>query len=68
MSVESRKNGGTGKMVKVLIRLPEDVHGKAQDYQAKLTGRKGGKVTFAEACSDLIARAVKRIKISTKIL
>lgn len=68
MSVENRENEGTGKMVKVLIELPEDVHEKAQYHQFRLTSKKRGKVTIADACSDMIARVAKKIKIPTKIL
>jgi hypothetical protein len=63
--LQSKENEGRGKMVKVLIELPDSVHEKAQYHQSQLTGRKGGKVTIASACADLIEKATKHIKIKT---
>lgn len=46
----------------IRIELSEDIHGRVVKYQARLIGRKGEKVTLAEACTDIIDKATRSLK------
>lgn len=42
------------------IAIPGPVHERVLKHQAKLIGRKGRKVTFADACVDLLDVSTKK--------
>lgn len=59
MNVEDKKKDTTKK---ALIEMPVRVHERIVRHQRRLIGKTQEKVTFADACVDLLDKATKSIK------
>jgi hypothetical protein len=64
MSAESKEKSGTDKTVKVLIELPAATHERVMKVQATVGGRRGRLITIAEACTEIIVKGTKNVKVS----
>jgi hypothetical protein len=60
MSTEVKEKDEEVKQAR--IEIPANVHERVARHQARLIGRKGEKVTFAEACVDILDKATRKQK------
>lgn len=60
MSNESKEKPQPMKQARIAI--PGNVHDRIVKHQAALIGKKGRKLTFGDACIDLLDKATKAIK------
>lgn len=59
MGNESKKQPA---VIQTRLAIPTEVHDRVVKYQARLIGRKGQKVTLADAIVALLSKATKTLK------